>query len=112
MSLARILADPQAVHGRAVKVGGYLHLEFEDHDFCLHKDDADYLVITNCVWLQVPDREDLQVFSDRYVAVEGIVNASGRGHLGVYQAEIDKVSRITVQPERAAAAEHYRSGSH
>jgi hypothetical protein len=109
MSLARILADPEAVHGRSVSVGGYLRLEFEGNHFCLNKDDVDYLIITNCVWLDVPSRADLKVFSERYVAVQGIVNARNKGHMGALQASIEKVTGIDALPERTALWEHYRT---
>jgi len=84
-------------------------LEFEGHHFCLHKDGVDYLVVTNCVWLDVSSRKDLQVFNDRYVTVAGVVNARGKGHMGMLQASIEKVSRIDALPARAALWEHLKS---
>ena len=111
VSLARILADPTAMDGKPVAVGGYLRLEFEGNHFCLHKDDVDYLVSTNCVWLYLPDRPDLKVFSERYVAVRGVVNARDKGHMGMLQASIDHVTEIGALPERRALWEHLKGES-
>jgi hypothetical protein len=112
VSLARVLADPQAMDRKAVAVAGYLHLEFEGNHFCLHRDDVDHLVITNCVGIDVPEREDLQALSDRYVILRGVVNARVKGHRGMLQATIEKVSRIDALPDRAALLEHFESGGH
>jgi hypothetical protein len=80
VSLARVLADPSALHGKAVRVGGFAHFAFEGDSLCLHRDDVEYLIVTNCVWLDVPMRPEIRALSDRYVVVEGVIDAKGRGH--------------------------------
>jgi hypothetical protein len=101
VSLVSILADAKAWHGKPVRVGGYMHLEFEGNQLCLHRDDVEFLVQTNCVWLDVPPHQ-LTGINDRYVALEGVVDAAKRGHLGRYQATIGRVTSIGALPTRAA----------
>ena len=109
VSLVRVLADPKAWHGRAVRVGGYMHLEFEGNQLCLHREDVEFLVLTNCVWLSVPNTPEVMAINDRYVAVEGVVDANSRGHMGMFQAAIDRVTSLGALPSRAAL-EAWHSG--
>jgi hypothetical protein len=101
VSLARVLANPSALHGKAIKVGGFAHFAFEGDSLCLHRDDVEYLVVTNCVWLDVPTSPAIRSLNDRYVGVEGVVDAEARGHMGMYQATITQVSQLTALPSRA-----------
>jgi len=80
--------------GAPVTVGGFMHLEFEGDQLCLHRDDVEQMLLMNCVWLSLPRRNEGLVLNDRYVAVEGTVNARSRGHFGMFQATIDEVTAI------------------
>ena len=94
--MVRILANPQPMDGRSVGVAGYLHLGFEADYLCLHKDDIDYWMVPNCVWVDVPQREDLQAFSNQYVVVQGVLD----GHpMNLSQARIEKVRSITLMKD-------------
>ena len=96
ISLVRVLATPQAVDGKAVSVGGYLHLEFEASLLCLHKEDVDHLLLENCIWIDVPKSSEVEALSDHYVTAQGKVNARAKGHMGMYQATLQEVSRLFV----------------
>lgn len=77
-----------------------MHLGFEANYLCLHRDDVAYRLIANCVWIEVPDREDTRAFSDRYVVVQGVSRAvSGE------KSMIEKVRRIVEIEESAPKAE-------
>jgi hypothetical protein len=56
--------------------------------------------VTNCVWLDVPQRPEVQALNDRYVGVVGVVDAHSRGHMGMYQASTTEVSQLAAQPRR------------
>jgi hypothetical protein len=98
------LATPDLLHGKAVKLGGFAHIEFEGNCLCLHRDDVQYLIRTNCVWLDVPLVPETEAISDHYVAVVGVVDAKRRGHMGMYQATITQVSQLAALPTRAQLA--------
>lgn len=103
VSLVRILADADAMHGKAVHVGGFMHLQFEEDVLCLHRDDVSYMLLTNCVWLAVPDRQKALALNDRYVEVQAVVNANEHGHLGAFQSELQGVTSIGALSEEQAA---------
>jgi hypothetical protein len=110
VSLARILADPERLHGKAVRVGGFAHFAFEGNSLCLHRDDVEYLVVTNCVWLDVRLAPEVEALSDRYVAVVGVVDAHNRGHMGMYQAALTDISGLGAQPRRDELESSQASG--
>ena len=94
VSLVRILANPEAMDGHTVSVGGYMHLEFEGDQLCLHRDDVEQMIVTNCVWLSLPRRNEGLPLNDRYVGVQGVVSAKSRGHMGLFQATIQGVTSL------------------
>jgi hypothetical protein len=108
VSLMAVLANPKAWHGKPVRVTGFMHLEFEGDQFCLHREDVEFLLLTNCVWLAVPESRELLAINDRYVGVEGVVDADGRGHMGLFQATI-RATSVGALPSRAALEAHIRS---
>ena len=108
MSLVRILADPKAVDGRPVAVGGYMHLEFEGNHFCLHKDDVENLIVSNCIWISVPSTPEVKALSDNYVWVEGVVDAQSKGHKGLLQASLVEIKSIGVPPTRTLIQQHLK----
>jgi hypothetical protein len=94
VSLVRILANPDDMNGRAVDVGGYMHVEFEGTQLCLHREDYEQMVLTNCVGLSVPEGPDVLELNDRYVVVEGVVKASARGGISLFPASLQGVTAI------------------
>jgi hypothetical protein len=79
-----------------------MHLEFEGNMLCLHRDDVEFMLQTNCVWLAAPEGPAVRSINDRYVGVEGVVNADDRGHFGMFQASIQGITAIGALPTRAA----------
>jgi len=53
------------------------------------------------VWLDVPESRELLAINDRFVGIEGTVDAKRRGHMGLFQATIQATS-ISALPTRAA----------
>ena len=94
ISLVRILAGPRALQGQPVSVIGYLHLEFEGDSLCLHQEDFERSIRNNCLWINVPPSPEARALSDRYVSVEGYVDAVDKGHEGMYQASIGNIMSI------------------
>ena len=94
VSMVRVLADPASLNNRPVVVVGYLDLAFESNHFCLHKEDADALLITNCVSISVPNSPEVLALNRRYVAVWGTVAVGISGHLGLFNLSIQDVREI------------------
>ena len=104
-SLVSILSDPQRWEGKAVTTTGFMHLEFEGSRLCLHREDVQFTVITNCVRLSIGDEPRLKVVNDRYVFLEGVVRSESR----LYTARIEGVSSVAPTPTQAELAEWGRS---
>jgi hypothetical protein len=101
VSLVAIIGDPKAWHRKAITTAGYMHLAFEGNRLCLHRDDFEYMIITNCVWLDAPYKGPLATLNDRYVGLEGVVNAENHGHRGMFQASIEGVTTVGALPRVA-----------
>jgi len=86
-----------------------MHLEFEGDQLCLHRDDVEHVILTNCIWLSVPRRQEALALNDRYVSIWGVVNAKSHGHMGLFQGTLEEVTLIIAMP-RAALAEQLKSG--
>jgi len=106
VSFIQLIATPQKFHKKAVRVKGYVSLDFEDYALYLARDDYDHLTGDNGVWLDFKpgvlkspkEKTDLQ---GRYVLVEGIFNAKYFGHMEAFAGTLQNVSRIEAEPTRA-----------
>ena len=109
VSMVALLANPEKYNGKKVRVTGFLHVQFEDNAIYLHKDDADYLIGENALWVAYAKEPNLQpickdkfsasgakqrFFDGRYVLIEGRFNMKNHGHLGAFSGAIEDVSRI------------------
>ena len=109
VSLWQIIANPESYHNRRIVVTGFLHLKFENSALYASKEDADYLIGKNAVWVTystddlklVPrnqtsklSRSDLDYFDGKYVTLEGIFNKNDCGHMGSYSGTIQHVTRV------------------
>lgn len=104
VSLIQLIADPDKYHGKFVRVSGYLHNKFEDSGLYLSKEDADYLVCTNSLWIQYNDKNvmlqglkknpSLNYFDCKMVLVEGTFDKESHGHRGMWAGELKHVSRV------------------
>jgi hypothetical protein len=103
VSMWQLLAHPDTYHGRTVRVHGFLHSKFEDSGLYASKDDADYLVGKNALWITYksdgislkPNRKlarvSLDYFDGKYVFLEGIFTKDKCGHMGSYAGGIRDV---------------------
>ena len=94
VSMVRVLADPASLDKKSVAVVGYLDLAFESNHFCLHKEDADELLLSNCVSISVPNSPEVQALNRRYVGVWGTVVVGRSGHMGLFDLSIQDVRQI------------------
>jgi hypothetical protein len=104
--MVQVLANPKLWDKKPVVVVGYMDLAFERDHFCLHKEDADRLLLTNCMSISAPSSPEVQALNRRYVAVWGTVRVGRSGHMGLFNLSIQNVTRI----EPMLSKEEYRAG--
>jgi hypothetical protein len=94
VSVYQLVARPELFDGRRVRVIGYAHFEFEGNG--LYPTAADYEagIAPNGVWLDTGDKAGPKDLSDRYVLVEGLFDASGSGHVGMWSGEIGDITQL------------------
>ncbi len=78
VSLVSLLACPEKYDGSLVRVSGFLHDKFEDKCLYLSKDDADYAITANSIFVTYsktlkpePAGFPLSQFDGAYVVLEG-----------------------------------------
>ena len=55
ISIVQLLAQPEKYHGRKVQVIGFVHFEFEGNAVYLSREDFEYGLVTNGLWLTLSD---------------------------------------------------------
>lgn len=101
-SLLAVLADPDEFDGKLVSVYGALHLELEGDMLCLNRESIRFLAAQNCLWVRLAEGsvadsyDEIARWNGHYALVAGKINASDRGHFGLFRASIVEVSRIVV----------------
>lgn len=101
VSIVRLIANPQAHHGKAVRVVGFARITFEGNAVYLHQDDYRHFITKNALWLAVPKKEQRKYmeYDQKYVLIEGTFDADDTGHLGSYSGAIKNIDRVQVQVE-------------
>ncbi len=95
-SLAALLASPQQYDRVRVRTIGFAVLEFEHSVLYLSEHDAENLIVTNAVWLDLPPSTPGQKErnSHVYVLVEATYDALDHGHLSGYVGTLKNVTLI------------------
>ena len=99
VSVIQLIANPSAYDNKRVRITGYLHLEFEGNAIYLHREDFDYAITKNALWINVPDdmtKEQKKIINNQYVICNGKFRASMHGHMGMNSGEIDEITRLEV----------------
>jgi len=97
VSLITLIASPKDYAGKAVRVIGYIHLEFEGDAIYLRKEDYERGLTKNGLWLDAPNKisEKMQKMTDRYVLIEGVFNPENHGHMGLWSGAISEINRAS-----------------
>jgi hypothetical protein len=113
VSLIRLIADPEAFHGKKVFVSGFAFIEFENNNLCISREPASS---KDCVWINYDDGPyQTDADHDRFLAAErkwvkyhrkvitvrGIFDAHGSGHLGGSSGEIGHITEVFSQSSEA-----------
>jgi hypothetical protein len=100
VSLVRLLADPEAFHGKLVETAGVLELGFESNGVFLTKEHMEAGLTINAIWVtpSAQMQEDRKTLRGAYVIVAGRFNAHGKGHMGLYSGMLEDVQWAHRQP--------------
>jgi len=93
VSLIQLIASPEKYEGKLVAITGFVHLEFEGNGIYLHKDDYQYGLHKNGLWLNSNGckSRDGKKFSEGYAYVIGRFTSTRHGHMGLWSGEIQDV---------------------
>jgi hypothetical protein len=100
VSLVQILADPAKFDERRVAVAGFLSLEPEGSALYMHKDDFEYRLSKNALYVIASEAvlARKQCFDGQYVLVLGKVSARNHGHMGMFSGVIEVNQVFTTTP--------------
>lgn len=100
VSIINLIANPKKFDEKYIRLIGVLEWEFEGHGIYLTKDDYNYGITKNAVWLDMYDEvykdkiDELKQMNGEYVIVEGVFNSNENGHFDMYSGTIENVTRI------------------
>jgi hypothetical protein len=103
VSIVQLLASSERFQGKRIEVQGVIQLGNEERALYLSRDDPTYMNVANGLWLDTTKPIDAK---GAVVIVEGVFNAEGHGHLGLWPGEIRDISRL----ERARGRAEYPPG--
>jgi hypothetical protein len=98
VSLIQLIATPDVLEGKHVRVKGFVKIEFEGTAIYLHREDAEQVLTKNGLWLKV----DLATFEastwaqvkDRYAIIEGQFSGKKKGHKGLWSGSVENIIRM------------------
>jgi hypothetical protein len=99
VSLIQLIANPQTYDKKIVRITGFLHLEFEGNVIYLHREDFDYAITKNALWVNIPKgmtKEQMKAVNNSYVICTGRFRAGMHGHMGMNSGEMDEITRLEV----------------
>ena len=96
VSLIQLISNPIEFDGKLVRVIGYCRLDFEGDALYLHREDYEYVITKNAVWLDIGNLMSASSpnLSNKYVIVEGVFDSTDKGHLGLYSGCIKEIRRL------------------
>jgi hypothetical protein len=103
VSLIQLIANPQAFDNKRVRIIGYLRLEFEGDVIYFHREDYEYGLTKNGLWVNVPPdmtQAQKQAVNNKYVICTGIFRAGMHGHMGLNSGELTEITRLEPWADR------------
>jgi hypothetical protein len=90
VSLIQLIATPEKYDGVAIRLIGYLRLEFEGNALYLHREDYER-GLPNGIWIAVPrdlSKDQTQTVNNKYVICEGTRTCRKRNFEGDSQRDL------------------------
>jgi hypothetical protein len=100
VSLVQLIATPEKFDGKIVMITGFAHLQFEGNAIYLHKDDYQYGLHKNGLWLNSNKcrSRDGKNFTDGYALVIGRFTSAFQGHMNLWSGAIKDVKSCQSWP--------------
>jgi len=95
VSLIQLISNADKYDGKAVRVIGFLRLEFEGNALYLHREDYEQSMTKNAIWVDGGPGMDGKgnQLDKKYVLLEGTFDAKHYGHMDLFSGEIRQVKR-------------------
>lgn len=98
VSILSLISCPEKFNNRAVRIKGYLWIEYEGNAIYCSKTDKVYNITKNAIALRIGS--DLigkaNLCKGKYVVIEGVFSADSAGHMGLFSGEIQSLNRISI----------------
>ncbi|MGE5279832.1 MAG: hypothetical protein ACM3L6_03700 [Deltaproteobacteria bacterium] len=95
VSIIQLIAHPEEYQGKFVRIHGYVVLTFEGNAIYLSEESAKHGLTENGLWLDTSyDKASPAEYSNQYCLVEGIFDATSKGHMSLWRGQITKITRI------------------
>lgn len=94
ISIIRLIASPEPFDGAAVRVIGFVSLDFEATGIFLSEQDYFHGITKNGLWLDVDAAKFSRDLNRRYALAEGIFDATHHGHLGLWSGCLREITRL------------------
>ena len=100
VSIIQLISSPERYAKKPVRVVGYLNIEFEGNALDLHEEDFAHGLSQNGLWIDAKPEiiVVLKKLSGRYVLIEGVFDATNRGHMSMRSGAVSDVYRATEWP--------------
>jgi len=103
VKLAEVLAHPDEYHGKRISVVGFYHREFEGSSLAIDQATSRKRDTSRSIWRSgtstFADESAINDSNDDWLRVEGIFLRGPAGHMGLWPAEIVRITRIERVPE-------------
>lgn len=104
VSLINLISNPEKFNGKSIRVEGFLIVSFESTILYFHKEDYDYGLYQNGIWIEI-SKDDIASskfgnLNKRYVLLEGTFDATNNGHFGKYVGGVERITRAEVLARR------------
>lgn len=120
VSMVELLSNPERYHGKRVLVQGYLHVGFEDSALYFSKEQADYGLTKDALWVNYKNdlsltsmnsakkgsKPDIHYFNCKHVILIGIFNKDKMGHLSLFSGTLEDVDSVSEMPRRNDGIKH------
>ena len=94
-SMIALIANPDAYHGKRVRLIGFVNFEFEGNGLYISREDWRQAIYRNGLWVDLPgDRPASGQPNRRYVLIEGTFRADHQGHMGMWSGALERVTRL------------------
>jgi hypothetical protein len=98
VSMIQLIANPDAFHGKMVRVRGIVSIVPWNTAIYLHTEDYDRPTTKNGLWLAGLDYKNAEIQSSedngRFLLIEGRFNAKDKGYDGKWSGSIEKYQRV------------------